>query len=161
VNRLEGYLDRISHDRYDHGISRTDTHLWPSPGHLIKTGDLSGFDAMSRQVDNVTPYVSSLLIQGNRIYVYSVLGPAMSCREAQTGWALLTEPPLEGLPPWERAGTLYGPDRNGATIALKNADTLEVVSTDKLGDGLNASPAAVGDELGLRGNRCLYCIAKR
>jgi outer membrane protein assembly factor BamB len=132
---------------------------------LGKTGDLSGSDAISWQVDRGTPYVSSPLLYGNRIYVHSVLKPVISCYEAQTGKALFTEQTLEGLDqvyasPVGAGGHVYCPGRNGVTVVLKNADTFEVVATNKLDDGLDASPAVVGDELYLKGNRYLYCIAK-
>jgi len=41
------------------------------------------------------------------------------------------------------------------------ADTFEVLAINKLDDGFDASPAIVGDELYLKGNKSLYCIAKR
>jgi outer membrane protein assembly factor BamB len=44
---------------------------------------------------------------------------------------------------------------------LKNADTFEVLATNKLDDVFDATPAIVGDELYLRGSRNLYCIARQ
>jgi hypothetical protein len=41
---------------------------------------------------------------------------------------------------------------------LRQADKLEVLSTNKLGDPIDASPVAVGRSLFLRGERYLYCI---
>jgi outer membrane protein assembly factor BamB len=45
------------------------------------------------------------------------------------------------------------------TVVIRSADTFEVLATNKLDDGLDASPAVIGDELYLRGNKSLYCIA--
>jgi len=131
-----------------------------------RTGDLSKTDAIAWQVNKGTPYVSSPLLYGNRIYVFSVLKPVLSCYEAQTGKALFTEQTLEGInqvyaSPVGVADRVYCPGRNGITVVIKNADTFEVLATNKLDDGFDASPAVIGDELYLRGNKFLYCIAKK
>ncbi len=131
---------------------------------LGRTGDLSDSNAIAWQVDRGTPYVSSPLLYEGRIYVYSVLRPVVSCYEAETGKALFTEQTLEGLDqvyasPVGAGGHVYCPGRNGVTVVLKISDTFEVVATNKLDDGLDASPAIVGNELFLKGNEHLYCIA--
>ena len=56
---------------------------------------------------------------------------------------------------------MYVAGRNGTTVVVKNADTFEVLATNKLDDGIDASPAIVGDELFLKGNKSMYCIAKK
>jgi outer membrane protein assembly factor BamB len=127
-------------------------------------GDLSGTDAVVWQVNQGTPYVSSPLLYGNRIYVFSVLAPRLSCYEARTGKPLFTEQTLEGInqvyaSPVGVADRVYCPGRNGVTVVIRNADIFELLATNKLGDGFDASPAVIGDELYLRGNKSLYCIA--
>jgi outer membrane protein assembly factor BamB len=131
-----------------------------------KTGDLSKTDAIAWQVNKATPYVSSPLLYGNRIYVFSVLKPVLSCYEAQTGKALFTEQTLEGInqvyaSPVGAADHVYCPGRNGVTVVIKNADAFEVLATNKLDDAFDASPAVIGDDLYLRGNKFLYCITKK
>jgi outer membrane protein assembly factor BamB len=127
-------------------------------------GDLSGTDAVAWQVNKGTPYVSSPLLYGNRIYVFSVLTPKLSCYEARTGKPLFTEQALEGInqvyaSPVGVADRVYCPGRNGVTVVIRNADTFEVLATNKLDDGFDASPAVIGDELYMRGHKSLYCIA--
>jgi outer membrane protein assembly factor BamB len=133
---------------------------------LDRTGDISGTDAVVWHVDKATPYVSSPLLYGNRIYVFSVLKPVLSCYEAQTGKPLFTEQTLEGIDqvyasPVGVADRVYCPGRNGVTVVVKNADTFEVLATNKLDDGFDASPAVVGDQIYLRGNQFLYCIGRK
>jgi outer membrane protein assembly factor BamB len=128
------------------------------------TGDLSGTDAIAWQVNRGTPYVASSLLYGNRIYVFSGLTPRLSCYEATTGKPLFTDQTLQGIDqvyssPVGVADRVYCPGRNGMTVVLKNADTFEVLATNKLDDGFDASLAVIGDELYLRGNKFLYCIA--
>ena len=127
-------------------------------------GDLTGTDAIAWQVNKGTPYVSSPLLYGNRIYVFSVLTPKLSCYEARTGKALFTEQTLVGInqvyaSPVGVADRVYCPGRNGVTVVIRNADTFEILATNKLDDGFDASPAVIGDEMYLRGNKSLYCIA--
>ena len=57
------------------------------------------------------------------------------------------------------AGRVYLPGRDGATLVLRHGPTYEVLATNRLDDGFDASPALAGDEMYLRGNRYLYCIA--
>jgi outer membrane protein assembly factor BamB len=127
-------------------------------------GDLSGTDAVAWQVNKGTPYVSSPLLYGNRIYVFSVLTPKLSCYEARAGKPLFTEQTLEGInqvyaSPVGVADRVYCPGRNGLTVVIRNADTFEVLATNKLDDGFDASPAVIGDELYIRGHKFLYCLA--
>jgi hypothetical protein len=56
---------------------------------------------------------------------------------------------------------VYVAARNGTVVVLKNSDQFEVLATNKLDDGFNATPAIVGDELYLKGNEHIYCIAKQ
>ena len=51
--------------------------------------------------------------------------------------------------------------RDGGALVLKNSAKLEVLATNRLDDKIDASPAAVGKELFLRGHQSLYCIAEK
>ena len=46
------------------------------------------------------------------------------------------------------------------TLVIKHGAKYEVLSSNKLDDNFNASPAIVGNELFLRGGTHLYCIAR-
>jgi outer membrane protein assembly factor BamB len=58
------------------------------------------------------------------------------------------------------AGRVYIAGRDGVTLVLRNGTTYEVLASNKLDDGFDASPALVDDEIYLRGYRNLYCIAQ-
>jgi len=49
-------------------------------------------------------------------------------------------------------------DRDGVTVVLKQSDRLEVLATNAIDDNVDASPALVGRQLFLRGERFLWCI---
>ncbi|MEO2008774.1 MAG: hypothetical protein ABGX22_08865, partial [Pirellulaceae bacterium] len=55
---------------------------------------------------------------------------------------------------------VYITGRNGTTLVLKRSNELEVLATNKIDDRINSSPALAGNQLFLRGNRFLYCIAE-
>jgi hypothetical protein len=59
------------------------------------------------------------------------------------------------------AGRVYLTDRTGTTVVLKEGSAMEVLATNALNDPIDASPAAVGRELFLRGEKFLYCVAGR
>ena len=71
---------------------------------------------------------------------------------------------LEGLrgvyaSPVGAAGRVYLLGRDGGALVLKQGDKAEVLATNKLDDHFDASPAAVGNQMFLRGKKNLYCIA--
>ena len=53
---------------------------------------------------------------------------------------------------------LYLTGRDGTTLVVKRGDKFEVLATNKLGEGVDASPAIVGKQLFLRGEKHLFCI---
>jgi hypothetical protein len=57
------------------------------------------------------------------------------------------------------ADRVYLVGRDGTTVVAKRGPTLEILASNRLDDGFDASPAAVGRQLFLRGRENLYCIA--
>ena len=53
---------------------------------------------------------------------------------------------------------MYITGREGVTLVLKNQPALEVLAINQLSEGIDASPAIVGREMFLRGQRHLYKI---
>ena len=60
--------------------------------------------------------------------------------------------------PLGAAGRVYLAGRNGVTVVLKQSDKLEVLATNRLDEKFDASPAAAGKDLFLRGRDYLYCL---
>jgi hypothetical protein len=58
-------------------------------------------------------------------------------------------------------GRVYIAGRDGVVLVLRNGKTYEIVSSNKLDDGFDASPALVDDAIYLRGYRNLYAIAQK
>lgn len=140
-------------------------------GHALQAielgneGDLSGSDAIQWQTDQGTPYVASPILYDDRIYFLADLKGVLSCYDAKTGKPYYADIRLEGLRTVYASlvgagGHVYATDRSGTTVVIKHSDTFSVVATNKLDDGFDASPVVIGDELYMRGDTYLYCIAK-
>ena len=53
---------------------------------------------------------------------------------------------------------VYFTGREGTTLVIKTGPTFEVLATNTLDDGFDASPALVDNQIFMRGYRYLYCI---
>jgi len=132
---------------------------------LGKTGDLTGTDAVAWEVNEGTPYVPSPLLYEDKVYVNAVNNPDIYCYNAKTGKPYYVKQNLGEMKgmyasPVGAAGRVYFVGRNGVTYVLSNTDEYKLLSVNKLDDGIDASPALVGDRIYLRGKQNLYCIAE-
>jgi outer membrane protein assembly factor BamB len=128
------------------------------------TGDLSESDSILWKRSSDTPYVPSPLLYGNRLYFYKSNQSILTCLNAKDGAVLFGPQRLDGFENvyaslLGAADRVYLAGRNGTVIVIKNADTFEVLATNKMEDRFDASPVAVGNDLFLRGREYLYCIA--
>ena len=57
-------------------------------------------------------------------------------------------------------GRVYIVGRNGKTAVIKRGSAFELLATNTLDDSFTASPAIVDNEIYLRGQKHLYCIAE-
>jgi outer membrane protein assembly factor BamB len=131
---------------------------------LGRSGDLTGSDAVKWHVDRGTPFVPSPLLYGDQLYFLARNNAILSCHQAETGTATFAQARLEGLAgiyasPVGAADRLYVVDRKGKTVVIKRSTNLEILATNTLDEGFDASPAIVGNDLLLRGKEYLYCIS--
>ena len=105
-----------------------------------------------------TNHTSPLLYNGRLYYVSGLV----TCLKADTGAPVfeerLYEARMEYDSPVAAEGRIYVFTRKSGAYVLKAGDKLEVLATNRLGDPIDASPAAVGKQLFLRGEKYLYCI---
>lgn len=132
---------------------------------LGATGDLTDTQAVLWKHNRSTPYVPSPLLYGNRLYFFKSNDATISCFDVTTGKPLVDQERLSGLrgayaSPLGAAGRVYLVGRNGAATVIKHADAFEKLAANELDEPIDASPAAVGKELFLRGRESLYCIAE-
>jgi len=110
--------------------------------------------------------VPSPILIKDKLYFCSGSKAIISCYQAEDGKANFTHQTLEGpkgiyASPVGASDRVYFAGRNGVTVVVKVSDTYEVLATNTLDDGFDATPAIVGDEIYLKGNQYLYCIAKK
>jgi outer membrane protein assembly factor BamB len=132
---------------------------------LGRQGDLTDTDAVLWKHNRSTPYVPSPLLYDDGLYFFSGNNGVFSCVDRHTGKVVVDAQRFEALQgvyasPLGAANRIYLAGRNGAALVLKKGDALEVLATNRLDDKFDASPAAAGRELYLRGREYLYCLAE-
>jgi outer membrane protein assembly factor BamB len=106
------------------------------------------------------------LLYDNRLYFFSGNAATLTCLNAATGEPFYGAQQVDGLEgvyasPVGAGGRVYLVGRNGTSAVIKNADKFEVLSTNRLGDRIDASPAIAGKDLILRGQQSLYLISEQ
>ncbi|HMO64778.1 MAG TPA: PQQ-binding-like beta-propeller repeat protein [Verrucomicrobiota bacterium] len=129
------------------------------------SGNLTGGDRILWSHDRHTPYVPSPLLYDGLIYLFSGNNAMLSILDAKDGARAVEAERLDGLTgvyasPVGAKGRVYLAGRDGGTVVLKRGPKVEVLASNRLDDGFDASPAAVGGELFLRGRQSLYCLAE-
>jgi len=115
------------------------------------------------QSHNHAPYVPSPLVYGRHLFLTKSNLAILKVLDPASGETLLDNvrlPEMKSMyaSPVGAAGRVYLVSREGVTLVIKNQPTLDVLGINKLTEGIDASPAIVGRELFLRGQRHLYKI---
>ena len=131
---------------------------------LDSVGDITDTERIAWHRDEGTPYVSSPLLYDDRLYFTKSRNGILSCLNAETGEPIIDQERLTGVSslyasPVGAAGRIYLVSREGTTLVLKKSDQLEVLAANVLDEPIDASPAIVGKQLFLRGDKHLYCIS--
>lgn len=127
-------------------------------------GDVTGKAAIAWSYNRDTPYVPSPLLYKGGLYFLKTNSAVLTRIDVATGKPDYTQR-LEGLSnvyasPVAVGGRVYVLSREGVMMVLEAGPALKVLATNKLADGFDASPAIVGDEMYLRGQKYLYRISK-
>lgn len=133
---------------------------------LGSKGDLGTDGKVNWRYGTGTPYVPSPVVVGSRLYFTAGNGEVLTTLDAKTGKAEIEQERLPQVKsfygsPMTAAGRVYFTDRSGTTVVLKAGDAVDVLSVNKLGEPIDASPVPVGKQLFLRGERTLFCIEER
>jgi len=108
--------------------------------------------------------VPSPVLYDGMLYFNQSNQAILSCLDSKTGGTIIERTRLSGISnmyasPVGGDGRVYFIGRNGTALVLNRLEELEVIATNKLDDRIDSSPALVGNQLFLRGNKFLYCIA--
>jgi outer membrane protein assembly factor BamB len=128
-------------------------------------GDITDTDAIVWKLERDTPYAPSPLLYDDTLYFLKTNSAILSSFNAKKGQELIGRERLDGMgtvysSPVGVNGRVYISDRDGNTLVIKHGPTFEVIASNTLDDGFDASMAVVGDEIYMRGHKNLYCIAK-
>jgi outer membrane protein assembly factor BamB len=126
-------------------------------------GLVSGPPGLVFTYDKDTPYVPSPLLYRGGLYFLKHNSGILTCLDAKTGASRWSER-LDAVAnvyasPVGADGRVYVVGREGATVVLKAGPQFEILATNRLDDGFDASPALVDGDLYLRGRKHLYRIA--
>jgi hypothetical protein len=104
-------------------------------------------------------YVPSPIAHGGKFFVVTDNGLAM-CLEPKTGQRHWKERlgKRHSASPVAAGGYLYFPADNGSTFVIKASAQFTLVTENKLGENIYASPALANGQIFLRGEKHLYCI---
>jgi outer membrane protein assembly factor BamB len=131
---------------------------------LDAQGDVTGSDVIRWQRTDAAPYVPSPVLYKGRLYFTKSNQGIVSSVDAETGEVIIQQQRLPEISsvyssPVAAADRIYFTGRDGTTTVIKHGDELEVLAINKLDEGIDASPAIVGDEIYLRTENHLICVA--
>ncbi len=97
------------------------------------------------------------------LYFLKSNSPILTAFDVVGGQAFYGPQRLDGVQeiyssPVGAAGRVYLLGRDGSALVIESGSRFNVLATNSLDDGFEASPAIVGNELYLRGRRFLYRI---
>jgi outer membrane protein assembly factor BamB len=116
-------------------------------------------------LDRDTPDIASPLLSSGRLYFHKGKTGLLSCVDAETGKPHYTAVRIPGVTstyasPIAAGGYVYLTGRSGTTVVIKDADQLNIIASNSVGETVDATPAPVDNELFIRGEDHLFCIAE-
>ena len=128
-------------------------------------GDIEGSRHVNWVIDHDAPDIASPLYSSGRVYFHKGKTGLLSCVDAATGKPHYIAERIAGLrniyaSPIAAGGHVYLTDRRGTTVVIKDSPQLNIVATNSLGEGVDATPAPVDNELFIRGERHLFCVGE-
>jgi outer membrane protein assembly factor BamB len=127
-------------------------------------GDITGGKAIVWSLERDMPYVPSPLLHDGLLYVLKGNAGILSAFDAKTGKPHYQLQRLAGIPevyssPVAAQNRVYVTGRDGTTLVIRHGAPFDVLATNTLDDGFDASAALVDEHIYLRGYRNLYDIA--
>ena len=113
-----------------------------------------------------SPEAVKRLLYRDLLYVTQSREAILTCLNPKTGEVLSERQRLPELKvlyasPVAANGRIYYTDRQGTTLVLKHGVNPEVLATNHLEDGTDASPAIVGNQMFIRTAKHLHCLQEQ
>lgn len=130
---------------------------------LSGRGDLAGTKNVVWSWEENIPDLASPLLSGKLLYVHKKKSATVSCVDPLTGKAYYTAARIPGLStlyasPVAANGHVFITGRSGTTVVIKDGKKLEIVGSNSVGEGVDATPALIDDQIFIRGEKHLFCI---
>lgn len=129
-------------------------------------GDIAGTKSIAWTITRDTPDVASPLLSGGRLYFYNGKSGQLTCVDALTGKPHYEAVRIPGMnstyaSPVAAGGRVYLTDRSGKIVVISDSNDFKVLATNSLEEGIDATPAIVGNEMFIRSAKHLFCIAEQ
>ena len=129
------------------------------------SGDITSSDHVLWTTTQRTPYVPSMLLVGDSVYFLRHYQNILSRRNIRTGKEASGPFRLAGIQnvyssPVSAAHRIYVTDLDGRTLVMSDADSPKQLALNQLNDVFSATAALVDNQIILRGEKFLYCIAE-
>ncbi len=128
-------------------------------------GDIKGTKSVAWTITSPdTPDIGSPLLSNGRIYFHKGKTGMLSCVDATSGKPFYLSSRIPGLDsiyasPIAAGGHIYLTSRNGTTVVINDSKTLQIEATNSVGETVDATPAPVDNQIFIRGEKHLFCIA--
>ncbi len=128
-------------------------------------GDIAGSDKVAWSINQNTPDIASPLLSDGRLYFHKGKTGILTCLDAKTGSPIFRATRVPNIKstyasPVAAGGYVYLTGRTGNTVVIKDSGNFEVVSSNSVGETVDATPAPAGENLFIRGEKHLFCIGK-
>jgi outer membrane protein assembly factor BamB len=130
---------------------------------LTAHGDITRTGPIVWHFNKAAPYVGSPLLYDNLLYFTKAETAILFCLAADTGDVVYGDQRLSDVgtiysSAVGAAGRVYITGRDGTTLVIGHGPQFESLAVNKLDEQIDASPAIVGKQLFLRGDKHLYSI---
>lgn len=130
-------------------------------------GDIEGSRHVVWVIREDTSDMASPLLTSGRMFFHKRKTALLSCIDPASGkfhYAAARIPGLEDTntyaSPIAAGGHVYLTGTNGTTVVIEDSDELKIIATNSLDEFIGGTPAAVDNELFIRGEKHLFCIAE-
>ena len=112
------------------------------------------------------PYVSTGVLYEDLLYYTKSRDAILVAANPKSGEKVIEETRLPGLSSMYASmvaakDRIYITSREGTVLVIKHGPKLQVLATNEFDEGIDASPAIVGKQMFIRGQRHLYCVEKK
>jgi outer membrane protein assembly factor BamB len=133
---------------------------------LTAKGDVTRSETIAWHVEGFTPYVSTPVLYNETLYFVKSRNAILSAINAKTGETIIDQerlPDMETIysSPVAAQDRIYLSSREGMTVVIEHGPELKILADNPLDEAIDASPAVVGNEIIIRGENHLYCIAQQ